>query len=69
MFTCGVGEDFKIGEDIKVSLMNIQGKHVCVGFTAPKTIAIHRHEHYEKFRERAQESIHDRDELALSVQY
>ncbi len=62
VLTCEIGAEIRIGEDIKVTFMGIQGRHVCLGFTAPKSIAIHRHEHYQKFRARAQGAVRNRDE-------
>ncbi|WP_411391651.1 carbon storage regulator [Pseudomonas sp. MPB23] len=50
LLTCKPGEKFRLGEEIIVSLMDVQGKHVRLGFTAPKETAIHRHEYYQKLQ-------------------
>ncbi|AZD09497.1 hypothetical protein C4K26_4103 [Pseudomonas chlororaphis] len=50
LLSCKPGETFKLGEEIVVSVMDVQGKHVRLGFTAPKKFAIHRHEHYQKYQ-------------------
>ncbi|WP_411835745.1 carbon storage regulator [Pseudomonas chlororaphis subsp. aurantiaca] len=52
LLSCRPGETFKLGEEIVVSVMDIQGKHVRLGLIAPKKIAIHRHEHYQKYQGR-----------------
>ncbi|MGY4665246.1 carbon storage regulator [Pseudomonas chlororaphis] len=50
LLSCKPGETFKLGEEIVVNVMDVQGKHVRLGFTAPKKFAIHRHEHYQKYQ-------------------
>ncbi|AZE18506.1 hypothetical protein C4K09_4054 [Pseudomonas chlororaphis subsp. aureofaciens] len=52
LLSCKPGETFKLGEEIVVSVMDIQGKYVRLGLMAPKKIAIHRHEHYQKYQGR-----------------
>jgi carbon storage regulator len=45
------GESVAIGDDIKVTVVEIQGKQVKLGVKAPREIAVHRQEVYEKIQE------------------
>ena len=45
------GESVAIGDDIKVTVVEIQGKQVKLGVQAPREISVHRQEVYEKIQE------------------
>ncbi|MEA2063951.1 MAG: carbon storage regulator CsrA [Gemmatimonadota bacterium] len=44
------GESIAIGDDIQVTVVEIQGKQVKLGVKAPREIAVHRQEIYEKIQ-------------------
>jgi carbon storage regulator len=44
------GESVAIGDDIQVTVVEIQGKQVKLGVQAPREIAVHRQEIYEKIQ-------------------
>ncbi len=46
------GEAIKIGDDITVTVLNINNGQVRLGIRAPKQIEVHREEIYDKIRER-----------------
>lgn len=46
-----VGEQIKIGEDITVTVLDVSFKRVKIGIDAPKKIAVHRSEIYDKINE------------------
>ncbi len=48
------GESIHIGEDIRVTILSVQGQSVKVGILAPRELAIHREEIYEKIVEENQ---------------
>ena len=48
ILTRKLGESIAIGDQIKVILIEIQGKHVKIGVNAPKDVPIHRQEIYER---------------------
>jgi carbon storage regulator len=48
ILTRRVGEQIRIGEDITVVVLGVKGSQVRVGVEAPKEIAVHREEIYEK---------------------
>jgi len=47
-----LGESVKIGDEVTVTVLGIQGMHVRLGFAAPKNVAVHREEIYERLRTR-----------------
>ncbi|MCR4321572.1 MAG: carbon storage regulator CsrA [Candidatus Brocadiaceae bacterium] len=68
ILTRRLGESITIGNEIKVILLECQGKQVKLGITAPATVKVHREEIYEKIQEENQKaataSKHDLIEVA-----
>jgi carbon storage regulator len=54
ILTRRVGEILKIGDDIEVVIMGIKGNCVRVGIDAPKDVAVHREEIYNKIQAEAE---------------
>ncbi len=48
-----LGEVLKIGEDVEVMLLGINGQQARIGINAPKEIAVHRQEVYERIKSEA----------------
>lgn len=55
VLTRRVGESIKVGEDIMVTVMSVQGGQVKIGIDAPKSINIVRTEIIKKFEEQGKE--------------
>lgn len=51
------GESVKIGDEVTVTVLGVQGGQVRLGFTAPADIAVHREEVYERIKAEATTSI------------
>ena len=51
ILTRKLGESIAIGDGIKVTLLEVQGKQVKIGVQAPRDVAIHRQEVYEKIQQ------------------
>ncbi len=48
VLTRKLGESIQIGEDIRLTILSIQGQNVKMGILAPREVAVHREEIYEK---------------------
>lgn len=49
-----VGESLMIGEDVVVNVLGVKGNQVRIGVDAPRDVAVHREEIYERIqREKA----------------
>lgn len=55
------GESICIGDDVNITVLGIKGSQVRLGVTAPKEIAVHREEIYEKIK-REQEGLGPSDD-------
>jgi len=51
VLTRKTGESINIGDDVKISIMEIKGRSVRIGIEAPKSMIIHREEIYQKIQE------------------
>ncbi len=51
ILTRRTGETLKIGDDVEVTVLGVKGNQVRLGITAPKEVAVHREEVYERIRE------------------
>jgi carbon storage regulator len=50
ILTRRVGETVMIGNDITVTVLGVKGNQVRVGVNAPKEVAVHREEIYERIK-------------------
>jgi carbon storage regulator len=50
ILTRRVGETIRIGNDVSVTPLAIKGNQVRLGIAAPKNVAVHREEVYERIK-------------------
>jgi carbon storage regulator len=51
IFTRRIGEEIRIGDDIRVRIIDIRGKQVRLGIDAPLDVIVHREEIYLRINE------------------
>jgi carbon storage regulator len=51
IFTRRIGEEIRIGDDIRVRIIDIKGKQVRLGIDAPPEVIVHREEIYLRINE------------------
>lgn len=54
VLTRKLGESIRIGDNIVVKVVDLDGRHVKLGIEAPKNIAVNREEIYEKIQKENQ---------------
>ncbi len=48
VLTRKVGDSIRIGDDIKITIVDVDGNNIKVGIDAPRSIAVHREEVYDR---------------------
>jgi carbon storage regulator len=56
ILTRRMGETIMVGEEVTVTVLGVKGNQVRVGINAPREIAVHREEIYERIQAEQQES-------------
>ena len=54
ILTRRVGETVMIGHDVTVTVLGVKGNQVRIGVNAPKSVAVHREEIYERIKREEQ---------------
>lgn len=68
ILTRRVGETVMIGDEVTITVLGVKGNQVRVGINAPKHVAVHREEIYERIK-REQQPEEIATEKAKATQY
>ncbi len=55
ILTRRVGETLMIGDEVTVTVLGVKGNQVRIGVNAPKDVAVHREEIYDRIRKEGTE--------------
>lgn len=50
ILTRRIGKTIMVGDQVTITVLGVKGNQVRVGISAPKNVAVHREEIYEKIR-------------------
>jgi carbon storage regulator len=68
ILTRRVGETVMIGDDVTITVLGVKGNQVRVGINAPKHVAVHREEIYERIkREQQSDEVAEKPKAAEYV--
>lgn len=62
ILTRRVGETLMVGDEVTVTVLGVKGNQVRIGVNAPREVAVHREEIYERIKaEEEQDQSEDQD--------
>ena len=59
ILTRRVGETLMIGDDVSITVLSAKGSNIRIGINAPKEVAVHREEIYQKIANQQREEKQD----------
>jgi len=63
-----IGESVKIGDNVTVTVLVVEGTNIRLGFAAPRGVAVHREEVYLRLKADRSASCHAHDAVGDLVQ-
>lgn len=67
ILTRRVGESVMIGDDVTITVLGVKGNQVRVGINAPKNVAVHREEIYERIKREQQGELSEKPKQGTEV--
>lgn len=61
------GEALHLGDDIKITILGIQGKQIKLGLDVPRDLTVYRDEVYKRIQEQNEEALQAREEDLMAA--
>ena len=61
------GESLHLGDDIKITVLNVQGKQIKLGLDVPKDMVVYREEVYVRVQEQNRQALESKDDDLLAA--
>ncbi len=61
ILTRRIGETLMVGDDVTVTVLGVKGNQVRIGVNAPKDVAVHREEIYQRIQKERDSDATDSD--------
>lgn len=69
ILTRRVGETLMVGDEVTITVLGVKGNQVRIGINAPKEIAVHREEIYERIKaEQMQGHEQDKEQIGNTAE-
>jgi len=52
-----IGETVMVGHDVRITILEVKGCQVRVGIKAPRSVAVHREEIYERIKRQEERTV------------
>lgn len=62
ILTRRIGEVLRVGDEVSITVLGIKGNQVRIGIDAPKDVAVHREEIYQRIKNETHPNDDARDE-------
>lgn len=62
ILTRKIGESLLIGDEVEITVLSVRGSQVKLGVNAPKDIAVHREEIYQRIKSLSEKTDNDSQE-------
>ncbi|MFZ5465653.1 MAG: carbon storage regulator CsrA [Pseudomonadota bacterium] len=62
ILTRRIGEVLRIGDDVSITILGVKGNQVRIGIDAPKDVAVHREEIYQRIKREEGQAVAPSDE-------
>lgn len=72
ILTRRAGETLMIGDDVTITVLGVKGNQVRIGVNAPKNVAVHREEIYQRIQQEKQQGsaatpVNDADSIGNQI--